>query len=248
LLSGSCPFLLLKVSCKTSNRSGYNQNIFITCLVKNDVLYIHIGIVSIMKISIEPIKTTIIGGIVFLVPIVIVTAIVGKALQLMMVVAEPVDKVIPIETIAGVAVVNILAILAILVFCFFAGLAARSVIATKIGNSINALLLNVIPGYAFVKGITDTLSSNTRAAEGFTPVLVRLDDYSQMGFEVERLPGNLVVVYMPGAPNPWSGTVGYFNEDRVQQLDLPIGKAIKNIQQLGRGSAMFSDRLENVLA
>lgn len=201
-----------------------------------------------MKISIEPVKTTIIGGIVFLVPLVIVAAIIGKALQLMMVVAEPVDKVIPIESVAGVAVVNVLAILAVLVFCFLAGLVARSAFAKKMGNSISALLMNIIPGYAFVKGITDTLASNAKEAEGFTPVLVRLDDYSQMGFEVERLPGNLVVVYMPGAPNPWSGTVGYFNEDRVQPLDLPVGKAINNIQRLGRGSATFSDHLKNALA
>ena len=38
-----------------------------------------------------------------------------------------------------------------------------------------------------------------------TPVLITLDDYEQMAFEVERTAGGKVVVYLPGAPNSWSG-------------------------------------------
>ena len=189
-----------------------------------------------MKNSIELIKTTIIGGIVFLVPLVIVTVIIGKALQLMMVIARPVDQLIPIKSIAGVALVNILAIVAILVLCFLAGLVARSAFASKMGNSISAILLNTIPGYGFVKGFTDTMASSSKAAEGFTPVLVNFDDNAQIGFEVERLNGGLVVVYLPGAPNPWSGTVAYFKEERIRPLDITVASAIKSIQKLGHGS------------
>lgn len=199
-----------------------------------------------MKIVSKSVKTTIIGGAVFLVPLVIVVAIVGKAIQLMMIVAEPIDELIPIDTIAGVAFVNIIAILAILVVCFLIGLAARSAVATKFGEKVNSVLLNVIPGYAFVKGITDAVATNTKEAEGFKPVLIRLDDFSQIGFEVERAPGKYAVVYLPGAPNPWSGTVAYVKEERIQPLDMTVSAAVTNIQRLGRGSAAYSERIQNL--
>jgi uncharacterized membrane protein len=69
-----------------------------------------------------------------------------------------------------------------------------------------------------------------------TPVLVTLDDYKQIAFEVERTAGGNVVVYLPGAPNPWSGSVVYVSEDRVEPLDMQPQDAIKNIRVLGRGS------------
>jgi uncharacterized membrane protein len=75
------------------------------------------------------VKTTIVGGIVFMVPIIIIIVILGKAFALMLKVARPIDKLIPIESIGGIAFVNLLALLAILVLCFGAGVLARSPLA-----------------------------------------------------------------------------------------------------------------------
>ena len=54
-------------------------------------------------------KTTIIGGLIFLVPIIIVVAILGKAYELMIMVAKPLSAWIPLDAIGGVALANILA-------------------------------------------------------------------------------------------------------------------------------------------
>ena len=39
-------------------------------------------------------------------------------------------------------------------------------------------------------------------AKNMQPVLVRFDDNSQLGFEIERLDNGQVVIYLPGAPDP----------------------------------------------
>ena len=187
------------------------------------------------------IKTTIIGGVVFIVPVVIVVAIVGKAYSLMMMVAKPLDAYIPTNSIGGVAVVNILALLAIVAICFIAGMIARSALADKAYKALDNILLT-LPGYAFIKGFTDSMDSSEDAAKSFLPVLVKSDDYSQIGFEVERLSNGTVVIYLPGAPNPWSGSVVYFSEDRVGKLDLSVTQAINNIKQLGRGSSKLVEK------
>jgi len=154
-------------------------------------------------------------------------------------VAAPMMAYIPTGYIGGIAVANLLILLAIVLVCFIAGLMARSAIANKMYRSLDATLL-AIPSYAFIKGLTESMSSTEEAAKIFLPVLVRFDDNAQLAFEVERT-GDNVVVYLPGAPNPWSGSVAYFNVERVKRLEMSVTQAVKNIQRIGRGSAGYGE-------
>jgi uncharacterized membrane protein len=184
------------------------------------------------------IKTTILGGVIFLIPFVIVIAVLGKAHSIMLLVADLLSNWIPIDEIGGVALANLLALAAIVVSCFLFGLMARSVPAKKVYKTLDATLASV-PGYAFVKGFADSISRSEEHAKSFIPVIARFDDSAQISFEIERTPEGNVVVYLPGAPNPWSGTVVFLEPSRVQKLDMSVADAIKSIQALGRGSAKF---------
>jgi uncharacterized membrane protein len=186
------------------------------------------------------IRTTIVGGLMFLLPLVVVALIIGKAFQISMLVAEPLGALIPVDRVGGVALANILAALVIFVLCYLAGLVARrSSIKEKVAR-IEGLLIATIPGYAFAKTMVSGVVKAEDEVGKMTPVLVRLDDYKQIAFEVERTPGGNVVVFLPGAPNPWSGSVVYVSEDRVEPLDMLPQDAIKNIRVLGRGSAKIT--------
>jgi uncharacterized membrane protein len=188
------------------------------------------------------IKTTTIGGLVFMVPIIIIVVILGKAFELMLKVARPIDDLIPIESIGGIAFVNLLALLAILAVCFVAGVIARSPPAKKFYRAIDNGLL-AIPGYAFIKAHTDSMKLGQAEAKSMQPVMVRFDDNSQLGFEIERLDNGQVVIYLPGAPDPWAGTVAYFSADRVKKLELSASDAINNVRRLGRGSQAFQKEI-----
>ena len=188
------------------------------------------------------IKTTIIGGLVFMVPLVIVTAVVGKALDIMTRVATPMGHMLPVDSIGGVVVGNLLALSALALLCFFAGLVAKSKLAAKVYRSLDNMLL-AIPGYAFVKGFTDGMAETQENAKSLIPVLVRFDDHEQIGFEIERLAQGKVVVYLPGAPSPWSGSVVYFSAERVKRLDLTVAQASNNIRRLGRDSQRFQEQI-----
>lgn len=192
------------------------------------------------------IKTTTIGGLVFMVPIIVIIMILGKAFDLMLKVARPIEKLMPIESIGGIALINLLALLAILVICFIAGVIARSAMAKKLYQNIDNGLL-AIPGYAFIKAYTDSMKLDQAEEKIMQPVMVRLDDFSQIAFEVERLDNGQVVIYLPGAPDPWSGTVAYVDADRVKKLDLSASEAISKIRRLGRGSQVFQKEIQDAI-
>ncbi len=71
-------------------------------------------------------KATLIGGVAFLVPIVVLLMVLGKAFELMSRLAAPVQRFVPLESIGGIAVADLVAVLAMVLVCLLAGLFAMS--------------------------------------------------------------------------------------------------------------------------
>lgn len=191
-----------------------------------------------MKGFLQFLRTTVVGGLVFLVPIVVVTVIVAQALQLAKALWEPMARFVPIDTIAGFAVANLVAGAGILALCFLAGLAARSSLASGLVQRSEARFLLRVPGYRFVKGMVESISGEMTEAS-MRPVLMKLDDSSQIVFEVERLEDGRVVAFVPGSPDPWSGSILVLEADRIEPLPINLMAAVQTIQLAGQGTRAF---------
>ena len=185
------------------------------------------------------IKTTIFGGLVFLIPLVFLVGVVGKAVQMMMLVAEPVSRLFPDHVVGGIALVNLLALFGVLLACFLAGLVAQSRIGKRLFRSVDDTLMLLIPGYALLKHRIVSTIRDEEEQSLLKSVLVRFDDQYQIAFEVERVDRGLVAVFLPGAPDPWSGSIVFVEEDRVEPLEIDTHTATQALQRLGRGSAQM---------
>lgn len=150
-------------------------------------------------------------------------------------VAEPLSKVVPIDSVADIALVDIIAIILIGLVCFLAGLVAKTERAKRMVSSLESRVLTNIPIYDVIKAkILGTIQASQEA--GMTPVLTRFDDQWQIAMEVERLADGRVAVFLPGSPDPWSGTVSIVTEDRVEPLDTALPSVVKSLKALGKGS------------
>jgi uncharacterized membrane protein len=188
-------------------------------------------------------KTTMVGGILFLVPIIIFIAVIGKALELTKKLAAPLSVLIPLDSIGNIAMVNLLALNIVLLICFLAGLAAKSTLARKSIGNLESRVLSKIPVYGLLKSKIDAIVQPEKA-EGMKPVLARFDDSWQIAFEVERIQEGGVAIYLPGAPDPWSGSVCFVTEDRIQPLELTLLPVLRILKGLGKGS---NDQLRGYL-
>jgi uncharacterized membrane protein len=72
---------------------------------------------------------------------------------------------------------------------------------------------------------------------GMRPVLGRFDDSWQLAFGIECMAEGKVVIFLPGAPDLWSGSVCVLTEDRITPLDLTVKSAADIMKRLGKGSA-----------
>ena len=168
-----------------------------------------------MAKNIGALKTTILGGARFMIPFVILLAIASKAYEVMERFAAPIAKAIGIERIGAIAVINIVTIGALVAVCYVAGLLATSDRGKRAYRTLDEKMLDLFPRYGFVKSMAAGFHQETTSS--MQVVLVCLDDQSQIGFEVERNPGQ-VAVFLPGSPDPWSGAVVVVAAD--DDLDL----------------------------
>lgn len=180
------------------------------------------------------IKTTIIGGLLFLVPVGVLVIVLAKVVDLMLLVAEPMADLIPLDSVAGVALANIIAAVILILICFIAGLVARRAFIRTTVENIESKVLSKLPGYVLIKGMLSGLEEDD--THNLYPVLVSFNSAARIGLEIERLDDSRVVVMTPSSPNPWSGMVHIMAAERVQRLNLPITAYMENVERFGQGT------------
>jgi uncharacterized membrane protein len=180
-------------------------------------------------------RATFIGGILFLVPFVVLLIVLDKALKVSTAVVAPVAEAIPYRSVLGLPTPVFVAILSIVVFCQLAGLLARTLMARRFVGWLETNVLSNIPGYLFMKSVGENVAGV--GSEKYSQVVtVHLDDSWQVGFLVERIGDGRVAVFVPDAPTPSSGTILILTEDRIQVLDVQVPAVLKWLRSLGIGS------------
>jgi uncharacterized membrane protein len=188
-------------------------------------------------------KATLIGGVVFLIPACLAVFILAKVFSMFTSLAKALGSRLGITGPLGGAILDVAAIAVVLLACLLAGLVARRATAQRLRNKVDEILLGSFPGYAFVKGLAENMQHGQELSTSFVPVLVKFDDYWQLAFETGRWPGDIVAVYLPGAPNPWSGSVVFVLAERVRKLQVPVTDALKMVRALGRGSDALTEEI-----
>ena len=102
-------------------------------------------------------RTTLVGGILFLLPIIVVVVIVGKALAIADKIVAPLAAHLPVESAFGFETPKLLAIALVILFCFLAGFFARTALAQKAIAWLETTVLSNVPGYEFIKSVSGTI-------------------------------------------------------------------------------------------
>jgi uncharacterized membrane protein len=189
-----------------------------------------------MTLSIKPMTTTLVGGVVFLLPLIVVLAVLGQGLALMAGIAQPVAAMFPNRQVGGVALASLVALLLLLLLCYGAGLLARAALGRTLSASFEDRLQTLYPRYTIIKGMTQALGVDG-VKSSLKTALVSFDDHQVLAVEVERLADGRVVMFLPGAPDPWSGSVVLVSPERVEGLPVEIGALHRSLKSIGRGSA-----------
>jgi len=181
-------------------------------------------------------KVTIIGGALFLLPLILLLVLLGHALRLAAQVVQPLSDKLNLDHAAGIWAATILAVLLLIVVSFAAGIVARTPLGRRSSKWFENSLLGGLPQYRMMKSVAEGFAQ-IESASSLLPALVRIDDGWQIGYMLERLENDWVAVFLPQAPTPMSGTVMYLPAGRVRSLDITMIQAMTIVKNIGSGSS-----------
>jgi uncharacterized membrane protein len=182
-------------------------------------------------------RTTLIGGLIFLLPLIVIGVAIGYVVPVVLAIAEFLSTTLGIATPSGYAAVVGIAALAMILLCFAAGLAARWTIGKRLMGVVESRLTMVFPRYAIYKDQLAGGIGGEFARGELKPVLAQLlDGTSRLGLEVDRSSDGMAAIYLPSAPDSWSGVVVFVPAERVSPLNAEFGEVMATFEKLGRNS------------
>jgi uncharacterized membrane protein len=181
-------------------------------------------------------KTTIVGGALFLLPVALVLLALNHVLHLVIKVIRPVLQHLDVDhDVAGFAVATLLAVLLLVIIAFAAGIVARTGIGRRISAWFETSLLGNVPQYQLMKSMGEGLAQ-IEGADDLKPVLVSAEAGWQIGYLLEVLDNGWVAVFVPQAPTPAAGDIRYLPADHIRPLNISMIKARAIVKHIGIGS------------
>ena len=190
----------------------------------------------------QAIKRTVIGGLVFLLPIMVVILILEQAIDFAMLVAEPLSDIILLDM-PGVILANLLAAGLVVCVCYIAGLIATSASVRALSERGDSFFNENLPGYMFVKMFIGSIMGPEEMEKDFEPIVYEVQNVKRIGFEVERSEDGWVTVFLPHTPVPWSGITMIVAAENVTRLDVKNFDALGPLSRLGKGSMALARRV-----
>ena len=191
-----------------------------------------------MKAISHFLRITVLGGVFFLTPIVVLAFILGKAFDLARRGLKPMTAIIPDRFVSGATTETVLAIVLIAILCFLAGLFARTRPAKRIMAGLEDSVLSKVPAYEYLKQAGASVMGLGETAD-HPVVFAQLGGAWRIAVQTGVVGGGLVAIFVPNSPNPMSGSVFLVAADSVRPAKVPLATAIGCLRRCGAGSEAF---------
>lgn len=190
-----------------------------------------------MKHILNFLKTTFVGGLFILLPLLLLQLMLDEIFQLLVALATPIaDLILSKEWVEGFNAPIILTILLIFVTSFILGILAKSKLGQRCGNWLERNTVGRIPLYGVLKSLTAKLIEIGEGS-GFKPVmLVSSEGFKEFAYLIEVHGDGFATIMVPWAPTPLSGSVKIVPMKQLEMLDASLGDVTKVLSHWGTGA------------
>ena len=194
-----------------------------------------------MKVILGFFRTTLVGGVVVLLPVAISAWIILKLLRQLDQIVAPLAKQLP----PGIDHPRLLAILLLVMLCFFLGLVVRTTTGKSAWAVFQRSVLDRVPGYKFIRGMTERIAGLDEQSN-LQPAFLQKGDALVPVFVVERHDDGRCTVFLPSAPTPTSGSISIVDGSNVLPLNISLMKTVRCLSRWGSGSSELLAALKTV--
>ena len=180
-------------------------------------------------------KTTAMGGLFVLLPVLLLYLIIAEALDLIVALATPIADLFPKGTFDRVDYHVLLGLILILAVSFLIGLALRSMTGRRIKDWIERKALGRLPAYGALKNLT-TAFAEAKEKDKFRPAVLRSGaGQREIVYIIENHGDGELTVLVPWSPTAFAGSIKIVDEDQVELMDANLGDVSRALSYWGVG-------------
>jgi uncharacterized membrane protein len=179
------------------------------------------------------VQATLVGGVLFLLPLILAAVLVMKGLQLASKITKGLVGLVPNGLMSGEMAQALVGALALLLLAFIAGLLARTRPGQAVVEWLGNTMLASLPVFNFARGFLGGLDEE--AAKAIKVVAVPEESGWALGLVFQDDGGDLLPVFLPGVPNWQSGAMRYCPRQTVVFTDLAFAQMIGLARSMGAG-------------
>lgn len=178
-------------------------------------------------------KATLFGGLIFLLPLVLIAVLVGHGIGLAISAGQPVFRLLP-HTAFWLALIPMLALLSLMLIALAAGLFARTKPGQQFLAWVEESLFGGVPQYQMMKSMAEGVAK-MESGPGWQPVLVPAGQGWRIGFLVEEITAQWVAVFLPQSPSATIGEVVVLPMTSLVVLPVPMATVASAVKRMGVG-------------
>ena len=200
-----------------------------------------------MKKLREFVKSTLVGGLLVVLPLAIFAFVLVWVFNLIHRAISPLTKLIPAESSTQIILADIVVVLILICVCFLVGAVVRTRLGTWIYLLLETNLLRRAPGYSLIKETVSQFLGNKKSP--FSSVaLARIFDNDTLVsvFVTDTHEDGSYTVFMPTGPNPTSGNIYHLPGENVIPVDVSVEDAMRSIISCGAGSSVLIAKYNEV--
>ncbi len=189
-----------------------------------------------MKNLLSFFKLTALGGLLVLLPILLLVLLLMESVELVVGLATPIAGLFPADTFENPPHPVVIAVLLLFGASLLIGLAMKSNAALRLGNWIEEKTVAKLPIYRFVKTLVSGLVGSEKTAS-FKPALFTADNgLQEIVYVVEDLGNGKLTILCPHAPTGFAGPVKIVPKDRITPLAASLGDVSLVFNHMGLGA------------
>lgn len=183
------------------------------------------------------IKTTIVGGLVVILPVAIMIFVVKWLLGFVTSLIRPLTDLLVSQSNMQQILANVVVIVVLVILCFIVGMFVKTRLGMWFLQGLETGVFKKAPGYSVIKETVVQLLGKEKSPFSTVAMVQPFgNDTLVSAFVTDKHPDGSYTVFMPTGPNPTSGFIYHLDGKFVQPVDVPVEEAMRSIISCGAGS------------
>ncbi len=194
----------------------------------------------------EYVRVTVIGGLLFLLPLLIIYFVTDKAIDILTPITQPVMHRLGLDTIVGFPGRTIIGLAGLAFVAFVVGMFARTPPGQALLRWIEHGIAVALPQFSIFQTVAHSLEADNDVQ--MPVVLVATDAGWQLGVLLAEPAHGWYPVFLPGSPGIASGSISYARGEFIHDIDLTPSELWSIMRSRGGFSAKVCTRLAELHA